>query len=654
MRRRPPVTTPTCGTQLTIPALLMAGLVRLVYDYQLTEWNRDVCVSRRGQVYFGRRDLAERIRLSGRRLAGRGGRRGRFRTAAVADVAGGGGGGGVTVTSIFPASGDSIGGKTLDITGTGFESGMNVTVGGNAATSVVVNSSTSITCSTPAGTAGLVGVSVDGVTLSNVYIYRGGTYNRPSVTRNSAVDVYVDAAAGGGGDGSIGTPYTLAEAKSNLANGQRLYLKGDFGSGSFINFTGLGTATDGIIVTRWPGEASQPVLQGDTSGNQYPACFINTGDYIVIEDIEINVTGSSGQAVDGRGGTFCQVVNCTVTGGNIKLGASTSAGTSNWFISGNTISSVGSLPGNTGDGIWLQNQANNNVIVQNTITTSGHSCITISHNSTGESTGSECEDNVMAYNTCTNTWAGGIILNGNSTRTICECNDISDSGTHVSSVAGTRSGIQLQGDDNIVRYNRIWGCEHQGISLQAYTLYFMQSCTGNLVHNNTIFGCGGPPLHMVCHHNDPDTHLINNTIESNLGWANHTAGAVEAGGYFSGNYYMIWAYTDHSGLIWNSGTIGGNIYRNNHFARTTSAEQWFINVRLSGDGGNITQNLATFESTFANCENNSEGADPGFTDENNDDFTLDADGSVAVDAGYATAGVTYLGSAPDMGVYERV
>ena len=49
----------------------------------------------------------------------------------------------------------TTGGTSITISGTGFLSGATVTIGGTAATNVVVVSATSITATTPAGTLGL-------------------------------------------------------------------------------------------------------------------------------------------------------------------------------------------------------------------------------------------------------------------------------------------------------------------------------------------------------------------------------------------------------------------------------------------------------------------------------------------------------------------
>lgn len=79
------------------------------------------------------------------------------------------------ITSISPTSGSTAGGTTVTITGTDL-SGVNaVTFGGTAATNVSVVNDTTITCDTPAGSAGMVDVVVsDGTnmdTLMNGYTF---------------------------------------------------------------------------------------------------------------------------------------------------------------------------------------------------------------------------------------------------------------------------------------------------------------------------------------------------------------------------------------------------------------------------------------------------------------------------------------------------
>lgn len=87
-----------------------------------------------------------------------------------------------TVTALSYSGGllgaDPAGGETVTITGTNFQSGANVTFGGTAAASVTVNSSTSITATTPAKTAGDYDVVVTNsnglaATLQNGISYNG-------------------------------------------------------------------------------------------------------------------------------------------------------------------------------------------------------------------------------------------------------------------------------------------------------------------------------------------------------------------------------------------------------------------------------------------------------------------------------------------------
>ena len=91
-----------------------------------------------------------------------------------------------TVTGIGPSSGTSNGGTAVMITGTGFLSGATVKFGGTTASNVTVTSSTSITATTPAHTAGSVDVVVTNTdsqsgTLSGGYSYTGSN-PAPTVT----------------------------------------------------------------------------------------------------------------------------------------------------------------------------------------------------------------------------------------------------------------------------------------------------------------------------------------------------------------------------------------------------------------------------------------------------------------------------------------
>jgi len=81
-----------------------------------------------------------------------------------------------TVTAISPISGSTSGGTKVTITGANFIYGVTIAIGGNAATNVVVFSSTQINAKTPAGTVGTVDVVVTNPsspsdTLSTAFTY---------------------------------------------------------------------------------------------------------------------------------------------------------------------------------------------------------------------------------------------------------------------------------------------------------------------------------------------------------------------------------------------------------------------------------------------------------------------------------------------------
>jgi glucose/arabinose dehydrogenase len=106
-----------------------------------------------------------------------------------------------TVTSISPTSGPAAGGTPVTITGTNFVSGATVTLGGTAATSVVVVSSTTITATTAAHAAGTVNVVVTNTDTQSGTLINGYTYTNPAPTVTSISPT--------SGPASGGTPVTI-------------------------------------------------------------------------------------------------------------------------------------------------------------------------------------------------------------------------------------------------------------------------------------------------------------------------------------------------------------------------------------------------------------------------------------------------------------
>ena len=114
-----------------------------------------------------------------------------------------------TVTAISPASGSTIGGTNVTITGSNFAAGAAVTIGGAAATNVAVQSATSITATTaqrPSG-AGDVVVTVNGRTATLPGAF---TYTAPQVQVNTPPVISSFTAQ----DQRPGTPRNFADLNS--------------------------------------------------------------------------------------------------------------------------------------------------------------------------------------------------------------------------------------------------------------------------------------------------------------------------------------------------------------------------------------------------------------------------------------------------------
>jgi hypothetical protein len=84
-----------------------------------------------------------------------------------------------TLSSVSPASGPAAGGTTVTITGTAFQPGATVSVGGTAATSVTVVDATTITATTAAHAAGAVDVVVTNSDSQTVTLAGGFSYLDP-------------------------------------------------------------------------------------------------------------------------------------------------------------------------------------------------------------------------------------------------------------------------------------------------------------------------------------------------------------------------------------------------------------------------------------------------------------------------------------------
>ncbi|HVU60543.1 MAG TPA: IPT/TIG domain-containing protein [Mycobacteriales bacterium] len=120
-----------------------------------------------------------------------------------------------TVTKVSPTSGSTAGGTSVTVTGSGFTGATAVTFGGTAGTSLVVNSDTSVTVTSPAHAAGTVNVRVTTpagqsavVTPADQFTYSAAPVG-PTVTKVSPSS---GSSAGGTSVTVTGTGFTGATA----------------------------------------------------------------------------------------------------------------------------------------------------------------------------------------------------------------------------------------------------------------------------------------------------------------------------------------------------------------------------------------------------------------------------------------------------------
>jgi hypothetical protein len=202
-----------------------------------------------------------------------------------------------TVTGVSPNTGSTAGGTSVTITGTNFATGATVKFGSTAATNVVVVSGTSITATTPAGSAGPVTVTVT-VEGQSGSLVSGLTYiGAPTVTSVSPSS----------GTTAGGTAVTISGA--NFGNGATVR----FGSAAATNVVVTGSTS--ITATTPAGSAGAATVTVTVSGQS--GSLTSGFTYAVVP----TVTGVSPNTGTTAGGTAV-----TITGSNFASGATVKFG----------------------------------------------------------------------------------------------------------------------------------------------------------------------------------------------------------------------------------------------------------------------------------------------------------------------------------------
>ena len=190
-----------------------------------------------------------------------------------------------TVSNVNPATGPASGGTSVTVTGTNFASGDTVAFGSNAATGVTVNSATSITATSPAG-SGTVDVTVTGA---------GGT------SATSSADQFTYATA------PIPTVSAVSPVFGPVAGGTVVTVTGtNFAAGDTVSFGS--TAATGVTVNSATSiTATAPACNAQNVGGT----------------IDVTVTGPGGTTATSPADEFTYLVTSGIY--SITLAASTTS-----------------------------------------------------------------------------------------------------------------------------------------------------------------------------------------------------------------------------------------------------------------------------------------------------------------------------------------
>lgn len=453
-----------------------------------------------------------------------------------------------------------------------------------------------------------------------------GLYPKPALPAPLRT-FYVDGT--NGNDANAGTSLatawkTLGKANGLLQPGDLALVRGVF-SGQAIRPAVSGTAANKIVYQVLPGDSARI-----TVGTFDVGVWLDSREHIVVDGFELHNMPNSVLMRFNSNHNWIYDLNIHDAGGIII-----SNGDDN-RIEGSTITRVGNEASNAGDAIFIQDGSDRNIVVRNSVSYGGHGTIWISFQNAAEAT---ANDNVIAHNDTFNPWASGMGLNGKAVRTIMECNKmrLSADGTGINYARG---GLEIEGQDNIVRYNEIFRNGAFGLTIQGRTFAgFLQNASGNQVYGNTFWRNGNASIQLV--QRDAGT-VRNNVIENNIFW--NDAGLLDQGTRYNVLLDMFNANADN---ILPAGDFGGNIVRHS----ILPSDQMVLMIRKAGDGGNTAYTIAQAMTTLAGWTNLLT-VDPLFTNEAANNVIL-LDASPAIDFGRIIAGQNFLGPAPDIGAREK-
>jgi hypothetical protein len=227
-----------------------------------------------------------------------------------------------TVSSISPSAGTTNGGTGVTITGTGFQSGATVKLGGTSATGVTVQSGTSITATTPAHSAGAVNVVVTNTDSQSGTLTQGFTYNNPAPTLSS-ISPNLGPPAGG-------TPVTISG--TGFLSGATATLGG-------TPATGVTVVSSTSISAIAPAHAAGSVNVVVTNSDGQSAALSGGFTYVTPVNPNPTVSAISPNSGPAGGGTAVNITGTGfLSGATVSLGGTAATGVT--VVSSTSISAT--------------------------------------------------------------------------------------------------------------------------------------------------------------------------------------------------------------------------------------------------------------------------------------------------------------------------
>lgn len=470
-----------------------------------------------------------------------------------------------------------------------------------------------------------------------------------------ATDYYLDVNLGAdctGGDYSIanracdgadGNAYNaLADLNAVVSAGDTVYIRAGTYNDPTYNAASDGSSGSEITFTNYASESI--IFEGGIN-------ILIDQDYHIFENITMQAITSIGNTRIRITGMYNIIRDCTIDGNGSDYAAIVIWGTAGDSYEGYneivdcTISNFGDLSGDGGEfGIGIGYggaKSHHNKITDCIFEEVESYCLVLYGGSMyNEITGCTFDINKPLD---ANDYGLGISINDNEHSGITSYNLIDNNVIkHFGWGSGTnKAGIQLYGDYNTIRRNRIYdGGDNGGGALE------IACAANNLIYNNTFYDS-----HFGMTFGS--TRVTGNTFKNNIWYKNHHE--TDANGYQEGcQHAWVWVAAGYANAA-ELDAGNGNLFDHNFIQYEPATGNDPV---MQCDTPVLVYTLTEAETNLsATYTNNIEQTDgPVFTNEAGNDFTL-ASPSPCIDAGVVVTDVTWgnlshKGTAPDIGAYE--